>query len=527
MKSVMIKLKVSVAALLVLAGAWAWAGAKIMFPGETVGQLTFLTAEDIQLASPKYNSLNALSLPVFEELPLWLTTIAGSITLKEQNEASHIQLKARARGTPNLDISKLEGGMQNPLFKDFKDGDWVRMSLGKDGSIKMEASTQSEAQKQYEARLKQKEIIKPPADLTTTTIFRTEDLRSEHYLIVGSKAANYGELAQAINTPERTIVRPGFGIPFYYYEQFINAPENKAIKAAIDDVLKDRLMVKVAKAEYRLEKLAKVQALIKSESNWIDPKLVDELIAKFDSITYVGTNIPRKMKLRSSTNSEDLPFFNGAGLYDSYAYKPSKDGEVKKYGKKVASIKEALRGTWASVWNLRAFDERTYFNIDHGSVKMAIQVNPSFADEIADGVVITKNILNDPRYPGRAVYIEVQRGDTFSVTNPLPGSRPEKILVMVDPANTLNKAAYKINLIQKSNIADDAITILPQDNPNPVMLDEEILDLAYQTLKAEAHFKPILGQDTDNFALDLEFKVDSEDTGKRQVYIKQARPYID
>jgi len=160
-------------------------------------------------------------------------------------------------------------------------------------------------------------------------------------------------------------------------------------------------------------------------------------------------------------------------------------------------------------------------------VKMAIQVNPSFADEIADGVVITKNILNDPRYPGRAVYIEVQRGDTFSVTNPLPGSRPEKILVMVDPANTLNKAAYKINLIQKSNIADDAITILPQDNPNPVMLDEEILDLAYQTLKAEAHFKPILGQDTDNFALDLEFKVDSEDTGKRQVYIKQARPYID
>jgi hypothetical protein len=158
---------------------------------------------------------------------------------------------------------------------------------------------------------------------------------------------------------------------------------------------------------------------------------------------------------------------------------------------------------------------------------MAMQVNPSFASEIADGVVITKNVLNDPRFPGRAVYIEVQRGDTFSVTNPLPGSRPEKILVMIDPANPLNKDAYQIHIVQKSNIADDTITILPADNPNPLMLDEEIKDLAFQVLKAEAHFKPILGRDNDDFALDLEFKVDAEDTGSRQVYLKQARPYID
>ncbi len=59
------------------------------------------------------------------------------------------------------------------------------------------------------------------------------------------------------------------------------------------------------------------------------------------------------------------------------------------------------------------------------------------------------------------------------------------------------------------------------------MSTEEIKDLAYQSLKAEIHFKPILGRDNPNFSLDLEFKVDSEDTNSRQVYIKQARPYID
>jgi hypothetical protein len=36
-----------------------------------------------------------------------------------------------------------------------------------------------------------------------------------------------------------------------------------------------------------------------------------------------------------------------------------------------------------------------------------------------------------------------------------------------------------------------------------------------------------MGKDKEDFALDLEFKVDKEDSGRRQVYLKQARPYID
>jgi len=101
------------------------------------------------------------------------------------------------------------------------------------------------------------------------------------------------------------------------------------------------------------------------------------------------------------------------------------------------------------------------------------------------------------------------------------------VLVLVDENNPLDMAAYRIHILQKSNVADDKETILDHDNPNPVMSDSEIRDLVYQSLKADAHFKNIFGKDDPEFSLDIEFKVDAEDTGSRQVYLKQARPYID
>ena len=51
--------------------------------------------------------------------------------------------------------------------------------------------------------------------------------------------------------------------------------------------------------------------------------------------------------VRSSTNAEDLPGFNGAGLYDTVANVRGK-----------AALGEAVKQVWASLWNLRAVEER-------------------------------------------------------------------------------------------------------------------------------------------------------------------------
>src|SRR6185295_8619755 len=80
------------------------------------------------------------------------------------------------------------------------------------------------------------------------------------------------------------------------------------------------------------------------------------------------------MRFRSSTNSEDLNGFTGAGLYTS------KTGDPQNPSKPVA---KAIRNVWASLWNFRAFEERTYRGIPHTDVAMALLVHPSFPDEEA------------------------------------------------------------------------------------------------------------------------------------------------
>lgn len=499
-----------------------WGEAKVMNPGETIGQITYLSVDDVKTETPKYKSLNALSIPVFAELPLDLTVVAGAITLKQQNLVSHVQLKSRARHTPNLDISQLSDGLNNPLMKGLKDGDWVHMLLTKDGTILFEPSTEQAALANYQS--KRTTPVKLPADLSATAIYKTSDLSWQDNDKVGSKAANYAELAKALNTNERTVVRMGYAIPFFYYQQFLDA--NPAISAAIAKVLKDPLMGKIAKVSYRDEKLKAIRDMILADTSIVDQKFVNDLLGIFNQIKS-SAGLPIRMKLRSSTNSEDLPNFNGAGLYDSESYKPTKDGQEKSTEKKIKSLTEALKTVWASVWSLRAFDERSYFQIPHAEVKMAMQVNPTFGNEEVDGVVVTKNIANDSRYPGAAVYIECQRGDKYNATKPEAGTRPTKTLVLYDESQPLNIESYKVVHLQKSNIGDDKKTILADENLNDMMTESEAKDLASLVLKAQAHFKPLLGKDKSDFALDLEFKVDAQESGHRQVYLKQARPYID
>ena len=515
---------VSAALLMLLSPLSAKAAATVMNPGEAKGQLIILSEQDVEKESPKYKALTPYSIPVFPQLPAELAVVAGAITLSQQNLLSHVQLKSRARGTPNLDISGLEGGMSNPLLKDFKDGDWIHMVLKADGTIELAQSTE-DAAIEFQKNRKPQPPVTLKSDYTDTRILTTEQTGWQDFVKVGSKAANYGELSKIMNTPgQHPVVRPGFAITIHYYREFLE--QNPDIKEAIRKMLADPLMKRIAKVEYREAKLKAIRDMIMSKKSKLNDQLVDSLIDQMDQHkTRKGQ--PKKFKLRSSTNAEDLPNFNGAGLYSSMSYKPvAKKVELSRDEKREL-VKEAMRLVYGSVWNFRAYEERTFFGIPHGEVAMGMQVKPSFSDEEVDGVLVTKNIAKDPRYTGPAVYFEAQRGDKYGVANPQHGEKPEKILVLYDEKNPLDMNAYQIKVLQKSNVADDKKTILPHDNPNPIMTDKEIKETILLALKAHIAMKPTVGDDDPNFSLDLEFKVDMEDTGTRKIYYEQARPYIE
>jgi phosphoenolpyruvate synthase/pyruvate phosphate dikinase len=194
-----------------------------------------------------------------------------------------------------------------------------------------------------------------------------------------------------------------------------------------------------------------------------------------------------KVKIRSSTNSEDLPNFSGAGLYESFAARAT--------GEKAAS--RVVPRVFASVWSFRAFEERAFWNIDHTAVRMGCAINEAFTDELANGVLITQNIADPTTY---GMYVNVQKGEA-SVTNPAEGALPEIFSVLAD-------TNYQVARERFSSLSPDA----------PILSGDEIKALYDAGDLARAHFAKLYGTEV---VLDIEFKL----TPEHEIVFKQARPY--
>ncbi|MFI5204996.1 MAG: PEP/pyruvate-binding domain-containing protein, partial [Flavobacteriales bacterium] len=229
----------------------------------------------------------------------------------------------------------------------------------------------------------------------------------------------------------------------------------------------------------------------------VEESLMDSIVArqkKYPQYTY--------FRFRSSTNAEDIAGFNGAGLYDSYS------GSVTDTAKK---IENAIRKTWASLWNQRAFEERSVYGINHRDVGMGVLVHRAFGTEKANGVAITANIYRSG-YP--SFIINSQHGEA-SVVSPEPGEQCEQLI--------LN---HKVLEITVDEISIDYISKSSFNNGENVLTKDQLFELARYLFSIKEHFyyRTRYGRKFKGFlqfAMDVEFKVDAA-TGK--IYIKQARP---
>src|SRR5204863_2742997 len=127
-------------------------------------------------------------------------------------------------------------------------------------------------------------------------------------------------------------VPPGFTIPFFYYCQFLQ--QNK-LDDAIFSMLNDQKFVH--DPAYRREYLVRLRADFQKAK--FDEKLRAELLRRWHA-EFAGKGV----FARSSTNSEDLPNFNGAGLYTSMPNLRTDEQLI-----------EGIKTVWASVWNFEAY----------------------------------------------------------------------------------------------------------------------------------------------------------------------------
>ncbi|MBI5542322.1 MAG: hypothetical protein HY901_00410 [Deltaproteobacteria bacterium] len=377
---------------------------------------------------------------VVQSAPNDISIVAGLVTANPQNEFSHVNLRLREKGIPNAAVPEIYA---NALVARLA-GSLVHLKVTSSQVI-IEAARLEDAEAFWKSQ--RPPLGAAPADLSNQALGRFSELSHADAQSVGVKAANLAEIRRALPA-ENT--QDGFAIPFARYVAFL---EGSGLEPVIRATLADpRLRTDSA---FKASALDSLRDQVKAAP--LPAGFLDELAAQARAVFGAGSDT-RFLRLRSSTNAEDLEDFSGAGLYDSKTgcladdldadttgpskclteehaqhlrdlaaarraelaahpertWLPDLIAEHEEDLVKEKPLQKAVRGVWASLWNDRAFDEREYYGIDHLSVYMGIAINPSFVMEKANAVAVT-NLAVDS---GDPVYRVVSQAGEESVVRP-------------------------------------------------------------------------------------------------------------
>ncbi|HEY8186384.1 MAG TPA: PEP/pyruvate-binding domain-containing protein, partial [Pyrinomonadaceae bacterium] len=219
---------------------------------------------------------------VLDEVPVQLPPVAGVITSHPSTPLSHINLLAKGWGIPNAYIKNAQ-----TLLKQY-DGWWVAFETRRDGYTIKRADI--DQLREYQRRLAQRlDVMKPRFNLNETRLLGLSQQRAQSAIAYGGKSANLGEVMHA-HLPG-LLVPNGFTIPFYYYDQFLEA--NK-LDDAIYAMLNDQKFVH--DPAYRREQLNRLRERI--QQGKFDEALRAEVLRR------VHREFPGKgLFVRSSSNS--------------------------------------------------------------------------------------------------------------------------------------------------------------------------------------------------------------------------------
>lgn len=447
--------------------------------GEAYGYIRIVN--DLQ---EEYSNIGPTDIIIIKGTPVRIPVCAGIITNSLQTPLSHINVLCHNRNIISAaDVRIFEK-------------EWITNFNGKPVVISVRADsislreTSAEVIAEVHKRDSNSKLVKLRYNTKMSGLLSIADIGEREAQAVGNKAVGLGHLYRISRKGRSKFFIPEgcFAIPFFYYQQHLNHP---GVKRELDILLSAPRLSDVQVKE----QLKRIRQAIKAAP--LDPDLLSMVEKRM-----IAYKVGNAYRFRSSSNAEDARGFSGAGLYDS------KTGVLNDTAKSVA---DAIRKVWASAWNEEAYRERDYFNIDQRTIMMGIVAHRSFPDEVANGVVVTRNLYRQG-FPGYLV--NVQLGEV-SVVAPQEGVVCEQYLSMdadvIDPLNPNVTAEY----ITHSSIASG----------KPVLTMEQVSLLHQQVrlihhdmyYRAGNHGLP----EFDDYALDIEFKFSRE--GK--LYIKQVRPY--
>jgi rifampicin phosphotransferase len=438
--------------------------------GEAVGRIHIIEKLDDTV------EIGDNEIVVLKELPLSLPPVRGIIVAKPSTPLSHINILAKGWGIPNVYIKDAD-----KLFKEYNTFVY-KLEAGLT-DYKLTRASLDEVREKFKSPDQQI----PPVNLAVKKLAGLREMRKKDSVIYGAKAANQGEMINARLTG--AIIPDGFGVPFYWYDKFMKDNGfDKIVEEYIDD------LEFVHNPRVRRQKLEELRAKIQNAP--FDEDLKREIIQKWR--TQLGG---RSVFVRSSSNSEDLPNFSGAGLYSSVPNVKTEE-----------SIIEAVKKVWGSLWKFEAYEARVRNYVSQTDVYMSALVQLSINMD-RGGVMITKDPFDEENK--NAIYISAACGHGQNVVN--NNGLPEQLLF-----NPRSNSVVVMTLTQIENsFTFDENEGLKETRDNCANAQGRVLsDLQARNLARVAlNIKRIFGGKKEQ---DIEYGFI-----RGQLYIVQSRPYIE
>uniref|UniRef100_UPI000ABF4334 PEP/pyruvate-binding domain-containing protein n=1 Tax=Variovorax boronicumulans TaxID=436515 RepID=UPI000ABF4334 len=320
-------------------------------------------------------------------------------------------------------------------------------------------------------------------DLRETRLLPLASLRARHSVHCGSKAANLGAVLAA-RIPSTT-VPDGFCIPFAHYDRFMRS-----------NGLAERLARMQQQPGFAGDPQVRQKALAQLRDEivqWpVEPATAAAWRAAWQAQLGGGG-----VFVRSSSNSEDLPGFSGAGLYTTVPNVKTGD-----------ALELAVKKVWASVFNPEAWEARSAAGFGAESVLMGVFVQTAI-DSTNAGVMITRDPF-DAGHP-HVTYISAKRGIGIRVVE---GKRVAEQVMYSSWSKAIQVLSRSAEETALQLDKDGGVKEVPVEVGRHVLTDELVVRLANVGAAVKRTFNAV--------DQDIEWATVGD-----KIVLLQARPYVE
>ena len=450
-------------------------GARDFLPLNTgVAQGRLRIVDDIE--SDRLEDILPTDIVVLHEVPLALPPVAGVVTDRPSTVLSHVNLLAKGWGVPNAYLKDASDRLRR------LDGQWVRLAVTPTGwTAEARPAPATLPTRPAAAR------IKPP-NLKIDGLLPLADLGNARIDVCGGKAGRLGQIERERRAGRLAGTAPvpdGFCIPYAAYRRFVTQP-----------AVAERIAAAYATPGFERSRVVRRQALEALRRELVEQPVPAGLAADWRA-RWTAQLESAGVFVRSSSNSEDLAGFSGAGLYSTVPNVTRAD-----------DLDRAVRTVWASVFNFEAVEARRQARIPDDAVVMAVFVQRAI-DSASAGVLITRDPFDATHRD--VVYVSAKRGIGIKVVEGKRVAEQSMWDARSGAVRRLSRSAEdtELKLDRAGGVMEQAL---------PAARDVLSDDLVRRLGRIGLRLRAVLGGEQD-----VEWAIDPQG----RIVVLQARPFVE